>query len=326
MRQNPYKIGRTKGISPRLKDKLKQLPTLKGYEGRWFRRVLIGIGVVLAALIAIHFLKPETQLMSSVEIKRIESAGVLTVGVRDDMPGFCENGTGLEAELAKLLAERILPDTEGAVRFVPCSSTTVTTKLKDGSIDVAIALQPNGQGSAYSYSYPYYSDKISLVTLDPANVDKGLGELTIGYIPGTAAGSRFASYAAELGAAPEQGIVDRLLRRPKPTPDPETAIMVETRRFGSIDELLSALKSGAVDAIALPGAYLNKYFNDLAGETDAGQFYICRADVGSVDYCMLCSSDEPALMQLADMLIYELKENGTLERLTKEYLSDLPGR
>ena len=324
MRSNPYKIGRTKGISPRLKDKLKQLPTLKGHEGRWFRRVLIFIGVVLAALIAIRFFKPETQLMSSVEIKRIESNGVLSVGVRDDMPGFCEDGVGLEAELAKLLAKKILPESDEPVRFVPCSSTTVTTKLKDGSIDVAVALQPAGQGSAYAYSYTYYSDRIRLVSIKPENVTKGLDELTIGYIPETPAGSKFAAFAKELGAAPEQGIVDRLLRRPKPTPDPNTAIMVETRKYGSFDELLSALKRGDIDAAVMTDAYVNKYFIVLAEETDVPEWHLCNEEIGSVDYCMLCSSDEPALMQLADMLIYELKENGTLDKLISEYVAKLP--
>lgn len=324
MRQNPYKIGRTTGLSPRLKDKLKQLPTLKGREGRWLRRTLIAAGVIILALILIKFFKPETQLMSSVEIRRIESAGVLNVAVRDDMPCFCENGEGFEAELAKLIAERILPDADDPVRLVPCTSTTVTTKLKDGSVDIAIALQTSGQGSAYSYSYTYYSDKIELVTLDAANVDKGLGEMLIGYIPETSAGSKFASYASELGAAPAQGMIDRLLRRPKPTPDPETAIVVETKKYGSFDELIAALKRGDVDAAVMTSAYVNKYFNVLAEQTDVPEWYLCSAEAGAVDYCMMCTSDEPALMQLADMLIYELKENGELDRLAQKYLSELP--
>lgn len=324
MRQNPYKIGRTKGISPRLKDKLKQLPTLKGREGRWFRRVLIGLGVIILALILVRFFKPETQLMSSVEIRRIESAGVLNVAVRDDMPCFCENGVGFEAELAKLIAKRILPDSDEPVRLVPCSSTTVTTKLKDGSVDIAIALQTSGQGSDYSYSYTYYSDKIEFVTLDAENVDKGLGELTVGYVTETAAGKKFASYVKELAAAPEQGMIDRLLRRPKPTADPNTAVFVETKKYGSFDELIAALKRGDIDAAVMTAAYVNKYFKVLAEQTEAPEWYLCAQDAGTVDYCVMCSSDEPALVQLADMLIYELKESGELGRLVQKYLSELP--
>ena len=319
MRRNPYKIGRSYGISPRLKDKLKQLPSLKGREGRWLRRALIGVGVLILAVIAIKFFKPETQLMNTVEIQRIEQRGILKIGVRSDVPGFCENGEGLEAELAVLLANKLLPDSDEPLKLVECTSKTAVTKLKDDSIDIAIAMQPSGQGSAYSYSYPYYSDPIMLVTLSQDNVSKSLGELRIGYIPDTAAGGAFASFVSKLTAVPEQGIFDKLLKRPKPTADPN-GVTVDTLRFGSYDELITALKRGSIDAAAMCGAYVNKYFNVLSKETGITNYYICKENVGSVDYCMISSSDEPALTQLADMLIYELKENGTLDALTKKYL------
>lgn len=320
MRRNPYKIGRSRGISPRLKDKLKQLPSLKGREGRWLRRALIGVGVLILAVIAVKFFKPETQLMNTVEIQRIEQRGILKIGVRDDIPGFCQDGKGLEADLAVLLANRLLPDSDEPLKLVECTSKTALTKLKDSTIDIAIAMQPSGQGSAYSYSYPYYSDPIRLVTLSQENVHKGLDALKIGYIPDTAAGSAFSSYVSKLTAAPEQGIIDKLLRRPKPTADPN-GITVDTQKYGSYDELIEALKKGSIDAAVMCGAYVNKYFNVLSRETGVVNYYICSANVGSVDYCMISSSDEPALTQLADMLIYELRENGTLESLVEKHLS-----
>ena len=319
MRRNPYKIGRSSGISPMLKDKLKQLPSLKGREGRWLRRALIGVGVLILVVIAIKFFKPETQLMNTVEIQRIEQRGILKIGVRDDMPGFCEDGEGLEADLAVLLASRLLPNSDEPLKLVECTSKTALTKLKDDSIDIAIAMQPSGQGSAYSYSYPYYTDPILLVTLDQANVNKGLDELKVGYIPDTPAGSAFASYVSKLTAVPEQGIIDKLLKRPKPTADPN-GITVDALRYGSYDELIDALKRGGIDAAAMCGSYVNKYFNVLSNDIGVVNYYVCTADVGSVDYCMISSSDEPALTQLADMLIYELKENGTLAELTNKYL------
>lgn len=324
MRQNPYKIGKTRGISPRLKDKLKQLPTLKGHEGRWLRRALIAVGVLIIALVAIKFFKPETELMSSVEIKRIETKGILSVGVRDDMPGFCEGGMGLEAELARLLADRILPDSDEPLKLVPCSSRTLLTKLQDDSIDIAIAMQPSGQGSSYAYSYPYFSDNVLLVTLDESNTQKGLDELTIGYIPETAAGDVFSSFVSKLSAAPEQGLIDRLLRRPKPTADPNTAIEVDSQRYGSYEELIGALKRGSIDAAVMAGGYVNKYFSVLKEQIEVDSYYIFDVGIGSVDYCMISSSDEPALTQLADMLVYDLKESGELERLTNKYLKDIP--
>ena len=106
MRRNPYKIGRSRGISPRLKDKLKQLPSLKGREGRWLRRALIGVGVLILAVIAVKFFKPETQLMNTVEIQRIEQRGILKIGVRDDIPGFCQDGKGLQTGCCRIPKSR----------------------------------------------------------------------------------------------------------------------------------------------------------------------------------------------------------------------------
>lgn len=314
MRRNPYRIGKSGGISPRLRQKLERLPSLKGYEGRWYRRALIAVGLVIVAVLLVHFLKPETTLMSSVEIKRVESKGILSVGVRWDMPGFCEEGSGLEAELAMLLAQRILPDSEDPLRLVECTSTTVSTKLKDGSIDVAIALQPKGSSSAYSYSYPYYTDKVYLLTLDPENVSKQPWELAVGYIPGTPSGSAFASYVSGKTAVRERSLFDRLLGRPAPTQDPNNALSFESVKYGSYDELISSLKRGDIDAAVIAGAYVRKYFE--GGETD---YYLCSTVISTLEYCIIASSDDPALTQIANMLIYSMQEDGSLDALTAKY-------
>jgi ABC-type amino acid transport substrate-binding protein len=324
MRKNPYKIGRSGGISPRLKEKLKQLPSLKGHEGRWWRRGLIALGVLILVLLGIKFFKPETQLMNSVEIKRIEQKGVLKVGVRDDIPGLCENGVGLEAELGRLLAEKILPNSDEPVSFVVCSSKTVTTKLSDGSIDVAIALQTSSAGKGYAHSYPYYTDTVCLVTLSEENVSKASDEMKIGYIPETPAGEVFEALFSKANAAPKQSIIGKIFHKPAPTPEPGNAHTIDYAKYGSYDELIKALKRGDVDSIVMTGVYINKYFKVRSEDTGVVKYWICDEKIGSVDYCMLSSSESPALMQLADMLIYELREDGRLNELIMEYLADIP--
>lgn len=319
MRRNPYKIGKSGGLSPRFMQRFGRFFTLKGPDGRWLRIVIGAAAAILGVVIAAAALRPETQLMNSVEIRRIESKGILSVAVRDDMPGFCENGEGLEAELARLIAQRILPDSEDPVKLVPCSSKTVSTKLADGTVDIAIALQPKGGSSSYSYSYPYYTDRVLLVTLAEANVTKDPSELRIGYIPETPAGKVFASYVSKVTAAAEQSMIDKLLRRPKPTPDPETAVTIDSVKFGSFDELLQALSRGQIDAAVMAGADHRKYFVIPTGEA-ATRWFLCDAVIGELQYCMIASSDEPALMQIADMLIYEMQENGSLKELIGKYM------
>ncbi len=319
MKGNPYKIGKGFSISPRIKQWLSKLPSLKGHEGRWYRRALIAIACIPVVILLIHFLKPETTLMSSVEIKRIEAKGILTVGVRDDMPGFSLDGEGMETELARLLAERLLPGSEDPLRLVVCSSSTVSTKLKDGSIDVAIALQPKGSSSAYSYSYPYYTDTVWLVTLDKANVSKLPSDMRVGYNPETPAGGLFSTYMKKLTEVRDRTIVDRVLGRPAPTADPETAVTFDAVQYGSFDELLTALKRGDIDAAVMAGAHVKKYFEVNAADTGLGEYYLCSAVIGSLDYCIVASSDDPAFTQVADMLIYKLKEDGSLSALAERY-------
>lgn len=296
-------------------------PTLKGREGRFWRAGLIAVVLIALVILSLKLFKPETQLMGSVEIKRIESKGMLSVGVRDDMPGFCMDGEGLEAQIAMLLAKRILPDSEDPLKLTVCSSRSVSAKLSDGSIDVAIALQPRGSG--YSYSYPYYTDNVYLVTLTANNSQKEPSELRIGYIPETSAGSAFSSYVSKVTAVEEQKLLDKLMRKPRPTPDPETAVTIDSVKYGSYDELIAALKRGDIDSAAMAGAHIYKYFIVMAEETDIGEFYLCDTVVGTLDYCVIASSEEPALTQLADMLIYEIQENGLLGELINKYL---PGR
>ena len=319
MKGNPYTIGKGFSISPRIKQWFSKLPSLKGHEGRWYRRALIAIACIPVVILLIHFLKPETTLMSSVEIKRVEAKGIFTVGVRDDMPGFCENGEGLEAELARLLAQKLLPDSEDPLKLVVCSSATVSTKLKDGSIDVAIALQPKGSSSAYSYSYPYYSDTVWLVTLDKGNIAKPPSDMRIGYNPETPAGGLFSTYMKNLTAVRERTIIDRVLGRPAPTADPAFAVTFDTVQYGSFDELLTALKRGDIDAAVMAGAYVRKYFEVNARETGISEYYLCSAVIGTLDYCIISSSDDPAFTQVADMLIYKLKEDGSLAALAAGY-------
>lgn len=318
MRSNPYKIGKSRGVSPRLKQRLGSI-TLKGHEGRWWRRAIAAVGIIILALILARVLKPETQLMNSVEIRRIEAKGMLSVAVRDDVPGFCEDGEGLEAELAKLLAKKILPDSEDPVKLVPCSSRTALTKLSDGSVDIAIALQTSGQGSKYSYSYPYYEDRVLLVTLSAENREKAPTELKIGYIPGTAAGSAFEAYVKRITGAEEQGILEKLLRRAKPTPDPASVVTVDSAKFGSYDELIAALTRGSVDAIAISEVNANKYFRVMGADLGLPEPYVLTTTVGTLKYCILASSDEPALTQIADMLIYGMQEDGSLDALRAKY-------
>jgi ABC-type amino acid transport substrate-binding protein len=255
-------------------------------------KITVTAGVILAVVLLAVLIKPEPQLMNSAEVSIVRDRGVLRVGVYDDMPGFSDKGYGLERDLAIMLAERILPDRgEDAVEFVPVTDRTVQAKLDKGMIDVAIAQQIRFDNtSKYDYSVPYYTDTCSFVVL-PGNENIDLAGKTVGTIQTCKASSL-------LKSAVSQGVMN-----------------VVQKNFASYPEMLDAIKNGTIDAALMRSAVTKKYVS-----TNELSFH--KELFGRIDYAMAASLDSPALMQLANMMLDELKANGVLERMTLE--SGLP--
>ncbi len=321
MRRNPYRRGKSENaLFKRLGSRLNLHITFKGHQGRRWRMGAAALAFVLLLVIAGVLLKPETQLMSSVEISRARERGILYVGVRDDMPGFNEGGEGLEQELARLLAQRVLPESEDPIKFLICTSQTVSSKISDGSIDMAIALLPKGKSRSYSYSYPYYKDEVRIVTLKSELVSSDPTELVLGYVQDTPSADVLSAYKSEVTAVKEKSFFEKLFEKPDETYVVEAAKTMELKKYGSYDELLAALMRGDIEGAVMAGAYINKYLEVYAAEyMGRTRYYLNDNSLGEVEYCFVSSSDEPAFTQLADMMIYELQKDGTLEELLAKY-------
>ena len=321
-RRNPYRRDEADGnIFSRLFSRLKRIHiTFVGHEGRWWRRAAALLAAVLVIVIGAIALRPETQIMNSVELVRARDRGTIYIGVRDDVPRFNEGGEGLEQELARMLAARILPDAEEPYRFIECSSQTVSTKISDGSIDVAIALLPKGKSRSYAYSYSYYTDEVRIVTLKSEFTSSAPIDLTLGYVQGTPAGDVLTAYQKEVTAVKEQSFFEKLFKKPTETVVVEEAKNMELHKYGSYEELIDALMRGSVDGAVMAGAYINKYFKVYAAEyTGRAKYYLNDTVIGEVEYSFVSSSDEPAFMQLADIMIYEMEKDGSLAELLEKY-------
>ncbi|MBR5381424.1 MAG: hypothetical protein IK136_02265 [Oscillospiraceae bacterium] len=83
--------------------------------------------------------------------------------------------------------------------------------------------------------------------------------------------------------------------------------------------LLPMAAAGIDIAAVMSGAYIRKYFDIHAEEYGFGAYYVCAANIGELNYCVVASKDDPALASVADMLIYKLKEEGTLAELIAKY-------
>lgn len=285
--------------------------SFKGERGKPLRIALYSVAAIFLLVLAANIFRPRVQLENTAEVTRIHDQGVLSVGVMDDMPGFSENGEGIEIELAKLFAEYLLPDTnpDAAVRFEIVTDKTAVTKLSDGSVDVVLALMRKGGSSRFSYSYPYYSDEC-LVAMRKNSKEAPLNEMLIGYVQDSASETALNNYISTHKTKVEQSFIDKLLKREKELPD--DAITFETKAFASYPDMLLALNNGRIDGAALAGVYFNKY----KSEYDLG---VHSSTLGRIDYALACASDSPAIAQLADMLFYGLSESGELDELIKKY-------
>ena len=320
-KRNPYRRDRSGGgFFSRLKNRFNFKITFKGYEGRWWRRGAAALGILLLIVIAALALRPEAQIMNSVEIARVRERGILYVGVRNDVPAFNEKGKGAEIELAELLAERVLPDSEDPIKYFECTSKTITTKLSDSSIDVAIALLPNGKNRSWAYSYPYYTDNVYLVTLKSELAQAEPTELKLGYVQDTPSADVLNDYKNEVTAVKEKSFIEKLFGKPDEEYVVEQAKKLDIKKYGSYKEMIDALMRGDIDAAVMAGAYVNKYFVVSAAEyTGRAKYYLNKNVIGTIEYCFVSSSDEPAFMQLADMMIYDMQKDGSLYKLLAKY-------
>ena len=134
------------------------------------------------------------------------------------------------------------------------------------------------------------------------------------------AGDVLTAYQKEVTAVKEQSFFEKLFDKPIETEVIEEAKKMELRKYGSYEELVDGLMRGDVEGAVMAGAYVNKYFNVYSAEyTGRAKYYVNDHVIGEVEYSLVSSSDEPAFMQLADMMIYEMKKDGSLDALLAEY-------
>ncbi len=289
--------------------------TFKGEAGKHWRRGAYLIAALAALVLFASLLRPEVQLMHTAEMERIKQRGVLIVGVRSDIPGFAEEGEGFEIELASRFAQYLLPDTpkDNVVKLVEVSGAAASAKLSDGSVDVAIALMDDGIGSSFSYSYAYYTDSCNVI-VNAGDENTKLEELTIGYVQNTASARMLFKYKEATTITVEPSFIEKLLGKEPAEQKLDDAHELDVKAFASYPDLLDALERKEISAAVMSGVYCSKYDDEYGFKYNK-----YGSLLGTIGYSVAASSDEPALAQLADMFIYDLKESGELDSMLKKY-------
>lgn len=275
-----------------------QKVTLIGDKGRPFRFILAAAALVGITVLVAVLTKPETSYMNTPEIARIEDMGVMYIGVRDDMPGFGYEGEGLEVELARRLAERILPEKGAdAAELITVTGQTAGPKLDDDSVAAVVALMRTGAYEKYAYSVAYYKDPTVLLVRE-GDENAELAGATIGAVQNTYSYTRLTAWITE--NSPEDAV--------------EADKYAHVKLYASYPDMLAALLApdSPIAAAAIQEAYTFRY----------GEEYACSrhvTEVGSVSYAVACSADYPAIAAIATLVINEMRADGSLDALIAEY-------
>lgn len=177
-------------------------------------------------------------------IDAIKAAGVLKVGVKEDVPKFGLKDTatgefeGLEIELAKAIAESLGVE----VAFTPVTAKTRGPLLETGELDLVIATFTitEERKETYNFSTPYYEDAVRLM------VKKDSGFTSLADMDGATIGVAQAATSMEAiqAAADEAGV------------------SITFSEFATYPEIKAALDSGRVDCFSVDGSILLGYVDD----------------------------------------------------------------
>ena len=257
--------------------------SLKLLRSRASRSIFIAGAALLFIVFLILILRPEPQLRNSAEVAIIKENGVLRVGVHQNMPGFCSDGVGLEAELAQRFATDLLGSGE-TLLLVPLDGRTAGPHLDNGDVDVVLSLQVRGELSQYEYSRAYYVDK-ACFAVQPGSENTPLSQLIVGTIQTSVLTSRLDARLEE-----------------------EPGYVAQQKLYASYPDLFAALEKGQVNAALIPHAYALRYQEEAGFSLHAEVF-------GELEYALMCSTDAPALAELFNMLLNQLEQDGTLLEL-----------
>lgn len=268
------------------------------------RRIVIGAAIALAVLIIFLLGRVEPNAMNSAEVQTLQARGVLKVGVRSDMPGMGRDGEGLEYALGDELARRILPEIPAgnSVRYIELNSMDVDAKMAEGQIDIAIAMMPAGsKSSQYDYSRPYYIDPCYFIT--SADTERlVLKGVSAGCVQNTPCDAMLDAYITEKSFA-----------------------NITKLSYASYPDMIEAVMHDRVDVALMPELYIQRYKNETALNPASlipyklYDFRVSGVTPGSVEYAIACPVDTPAVSTLADLMLKEMIEDGTLKELYDEY-------
>lgn len=230
------------------------------------------------------------------QVQKIKDAGVLKVGVKEDVPkfGYLDPAKkvheGMEIDLAKAIAKEIFGD-ETKVEFTGVNAKTRGPALDNGEIDMVIATFTitEERKNSWNFSDAYFKDNVGFLVLNESGIKswKDLNGKKIGV----------AQSASTKKALTEQAEKD--------------GIKVEFQEFATYPEIKAALDSGRVDAFSVDQSILWGYKDDK-NEMLPDKF-------APQEYGIATKKSNTELADFVNKLIGDMKSSGDLDKLYEKW-------
>lgn len=251
--------------------------------------------VAVVALISLTLFSSKVRAddSSSEAIQKIQKAGVLKVGVKQDVPNFgyysAEAGQyeGLEIDLGKKIAKQL----GVKVEFTPVTAQTREALLDNGQIDILIATYTitKERQASYAISEPYYYDEIGFL------VDRSKGYKTIDNLNGLTIG--VAQGATTKAAIEEYGKAHHL--------------KFKFVQLGSYPELAISLYANRINAFSVDKSILSGYVSKKTKILSQG--------FNVQEYGIAATKANQGLINDINTLLSEWKADGELQKLYDKY-------
>ncbi|MGT2928994.1 transporter substrate-binding domain-containing protein [Streptococcus dentasini] len=252
---------------------------------------ILALGIV--AFAKINHTQADANSNLPEQVQKIKKAGVLKVGVKQDVPNFgyydSKSGkyTGMEVDLAKKIADSI----GVRVEYVAVTAQTREALLDNGQTDLTIATYTiNDERKAnYSISNPYYYDQIGFLVNKSSGVDKpkDLDGKTIGVAQGSTTKASLEAFAAD------------------------NDINFNYMQLGSFPELATALRAYRIDAFSVDKSILSGYVNKNNKIIDQG--------FDTMEYGIAAKKSNTQVTQYINGLLAKWQNDGSLQKLYKKY-------
>lgn len=257
-----------------------------------WKKVLTGLLAMttLAGLVSPAAASAQEELPA--QVQAIKDAGVLRVGVKEDVPGFgffnpdTNEHEGFEIDLAKKIAEEITGSPDN-VEFTGVTAKTRGPLLDNGEVDVVIATFTitDERKLTYNFTEPYLVDEVGFL------VKSADGYTDLASLDGKTIGVSQTSTTQE--KVEEEGAADGL--------------SFSFNEYATYPELKAALTANRIDAFAVDKSILLGYVDD--------QTEILEHGFAPQEYGITTKLDQTELNDYLNALLAEWEEDGTLAEM-----------